>query len=268
MSRKCEKGAELAAKPKKQFTCPFPNCGRLFRTKFSMKRHSLIHSQNKQYICKHCGKKFALPQYLKEHIYTHTQDKPYVCGVAGCEKRFRQAGKLSLHRRTHKEYALKQYECQANFAEDKEEKECEEAFLKLPSEEPKKPEGGSSDRQFLRQNSGQTTASGNNNFREDLLKDDDAHCIGDDHDEQELIFNEPVPEGPGLTQEALNKFNESVDAGDTLLKYLDFLNSPLVVNLRPVLPLPPNGRLKPPVPSQEFRQQPDLFELVKKYTDG
>eukprot|EP00826_Nyctotherus_ovalis_P059705 TRINITY_DN832_c0_g1_i4.p1 TRINITY_DN832_c0_g1~~TRINITY_DN832_c0_g1_i4.p1 ORF type:complete len:154 (-),score=25.43 TRINITY_DN832_c0_g1_i4:53-514(-) len=45
----------------------------------------------------------------KEHRNTHTSEKPYVCGVSGCQERFSQTGKLSLHRRTHPEYKLKQY---------------------------------------------------------------------------------------------------------------------------------------------------------------
>ena len=48
-------------------------------------------------------------RYLKEHVHVHTKDKTYTCEIGGCKKRFRQAGKLSLHRRTHKEYSLKSY---------------------------------------------------------------------------------------------------------------------------------------------------------------
>ena len=103
-----------------KFVCSFPGCGRLFKTKFSMKRHSFVHNEDKKYVCKYCGKRFALPQYLREHAYTHTKDKPYVCGVSGCRERFRQAGKLSLHRRTHPEYQLKQYDCRVMFKDSHE----------------------------------------------------------------------------------------------------------------------------------------------------
>ena len=51
--------------------------------------------------CKYCDKRFSLKQYLKEHQYTHTGERPYICNINGCEKTFRQAGKLSLHRRQH-----------------------------------------------------------------------------------------------------------------------------------------------------------------------
>eukprot|EP00831_Metopus_contortus_P020751 TRINITY_DN19181_c0_g1_i1.p1 TRINITY_DN19181_c0_g1~~TRINITY_DN19181_c0_g1_i1.p1 ORF type:complete len:151 (-),score=18.50 TRINITY_DN19181_c0_g1_i1:213-623(-) len=96
------------------YPCPFKDCNKLFKSKFALKRHALIHSTDKPYPCPYCGKKFSLPQYMREHTYTHTQEKPYVCGVNGCQERFRQAGKLSLHRRTHSEYQTKEYNYSLN----------------------------------------------------------------------------------------------------------------------------------------------------------
>lgn len=84
-------------------------CDKMFTTKFSLNRHQFIHSNVKKYVCKYCPKKFALKQYLKEHECIHTNDKPYVCGVNGCQQKFRQRGKLSLHRRKHKGYKMKEY---------------------------------------------------------------------------------------------------------------------------------------------------------------
>ncbi len=91
------------------FICSYPGCGRTFRTKFSCKRHSYTHTNEKSFVCMYCGRKFTLQQHLKEHIYRHTKNKPYVCGVAGCRKSFRHASELSLHRRTHPEYKLRKY---------------------------------------------------------------------------------------------------------------------------------------------------------------
>jgi uncharacterized Zn-finger protein len=69
-----------------------------------------IHENAKKYICSYCSKTFSLPQYLREHNFTHTKELPYVCGVSGCTMRFRQAGKLCLHRRTHPEYQCHKYD--------------------------------------------------------------------------------------------------------------------------------------------------------------
>lgn len=98
-----------------RFSCSYLGCGRLFKTKFSMKRHMILHNKEKNYICENCGKQFALSQYLKEHSYVHTNILPFMCGVNGCKERFRQAGKLSLHRRTHEEYSIKHYYCPSIF---------------------------------------------------------------------------------------------------------------------------------------------------------
>lgn len=80
-----------------------------FTTKFSLTRHQFIHSNVKKFTWKYCPKKFALKQYLKEHEWIHTDDRPFVWGVGGCQMRFRQRGKLSLHRRKHKGYKMKEY---------------------------------------------------------------------------------------------------------------------------------------------------------------
>ena len=80
-----------------------------------MNRHTLIHSPNKNYKYQYCDKEFTLKQYLKEHTFTHTKAKPYVYGVNDCIKRFKQTGKLSLHRRTHKEYKVRGHDCNVHF---------------------------------------------------------------------------------------------------------------------------------------------------------
>ena len=32
-------------------------------------------------------------------MYTHTREKPFICGIDGCEEKFRQRGKRSIHQR-------------------------------------------------------------------------------------------------------------------------------------------------------------------------
>ena len=93
----------------KLFACNYPNCSQVFRTKFSCKRHRLTHTKEKLFACERCGKRFTLAQHLKEHSYRHSKKKPYICGVSDCQQAFRHASELSLHRRTHPEYQLRQY---------------------------------------------------------------------------------------------------------------------------------------------------------------
>ena len=168
----------------------------------------MIHTQEKQYICQHCGKTFALIKYLKEHTYTHTKDKPYVCGVGGCEKKFRQAGKLSLHRRTHKEYSLKQYKCHASVSESIERKEFQYNIDNLQLEIDIKKD---TYRNFARQDSGKTTATLNK--------------------EVDIIFTNINSEGLNIPK----MFDEN---NIEYIEYLELLCNSLVKNIRPILPPP------------------------------
>ena len=85
----------------KTFRCDYANCTKVFTTRFSLRRHYLTHLGIKEHQCQFCGKRFSLAQYLKEHIYIHTGEKPFMCRYPGCGKRFRQAGKLSIHKKLH-----------------------------------------------------------------------------------------------------------------------------------------------------------------------
>ena len=92
--------------PVREYQCDYGNCTKKYRTRFSLKRHYLSHLGIKQHQCPHCEKRFRLVQYLNEHIYTHTGERPFVCNYPGCNKRFRQAGKLSIHKKQHNKIAV------------------------------------------------------------------------------------------------------------------------------------------------------------------
>lgn len=86
---------------KRPYECHYPDCDKKFTTRFSLRRHIATHQPAKQFVCVICFKKFALAQYLKEHTYIHTGQKPFKCPYEGCTKAFRQAGKLSMHKKFH-----------------------------------------------------------------------------------------------------------------------------------------------------------------------
>eukprot|EP00826_Nyctotherus_ovalis_P056111 TRINITY_DN7517_c0_g1_i4.p1 TRINITY_DN7517_c0_g1~~TRINITY_DN7517_c0_g1_i4.p1 ORF type:complete len:224 (-),score=6.56 TRINITY_DN7517_c0_g1_i4:220-891(-) len=89
--------------------CTYPGCKQLFRSRFSCKRHQLVHTREKRFACVDCGRKFSFAQHLREHSYRHKGLKPYVCGVGDCAESFRHSSELSLHRRSHSQYRLKKY---------------------------------------------------------------------------------------------------------------------------------------------------------------
>ena len=93
----------------KIYQCKYPGCRSIFTSKFSFNRHQMIHQKMKSFNCKLCGKGFYFIQQLNEHSYTHTKKRPYICGVNNCEKCFRHASELSIHRRSHPEYKLRKY---------------------------------------------------------------------------------------------------------------------------------------------------------------
>jgi len=88
----------------KVYKCDFPECTKTYARLYSLKRHLVSHSGVKKFVCRTCGKRFALKQCLKEHSFIHTGEKPYVCPFPGCSKRFRQTGKLSIHKKSHGNY--------------------------------------------------------------------------------------------------------------------------------------------------------------------
>eukprot|EP00826_Nyctotherus_ovalis_P027920 TRINITY_DN218_c0_g1_i2.p1 TRINITY_DN218_c0_g1~~TRINITY_DN218_c0_g1_i2.p1 ORF type:complete len:195 (-),score=34.00 TRINITY_DN218_c0_g1_i2:173-757(-) len=91
------------------FPCTHPGCVGVFNTRFSWKRHQLVHKEEKEFECLKCGRRFTLIQQLKEHSYSHTKEKPFICGINGCPRSFRHASELSLHRRIHPEYKIRRY---------------------------------------------------------------------------------------------------------------------------------------------------------------
>jgi transcription factor YY len=85
----------------KMFMCKFEGCGNKFLDNSKLKRHQLVHTGEKRYMCDICGKRFSLDFNLRTHMRTHTGEKPYVCSVPDCGKRFTQSSNLTAHERTH-----------------------------------------------------------------------------------------------------------------------------------------------------------------------
>jgi len=76
-------------------------CTKEFTREYTLKMHLNVHRNIKRFVCDQCGKKFTVKQYLKEHLLTHTKDKPFACPFPGCTKKYRQRGKLYLHKKKH-----------------------------------------------------------------------------------------------------------------------------------------------------------------------
>lgn len=234
----------------KYFLCKHPGCGKFFRTKFSMTRHTLTHNQEKKFECSFCHKKFSLEHNMKEHTNTHTNEKPFVCGVDGCQERFRQSGKLSLHRRTHPGFALKEYTPNSDFNKKVKVKASarqqeKETSMKGLETQKKRVITRCPEQNLLRQGSGATnaTVSGNN---------------------EPILHKETTePQKTGLTQKALEEHDKLMELTmpDGIFKfYLELMPNVTPLNIRPVLPIPE----KISIPnSHEAITQLKLFELLE-----
>ena len=117
--------------PDKLVVCPWEGCGRYFHAQFSLNRHMIVHTQPKNLCCMYCERRFTLAQYLREHQYTHTKELPYICGISGCCMRFRQAGKLSLHRKTHPEYRARRYDYSLNKEKRTKKQDDKKSLIKI-----------------------------------------------------------------------------------------------------------------------------------------
>lgn len=83
-----------------QFCCGAPYCGKVYYSRFTLKRHvEVTHMKKRQAICPECGHTFATKQNLREHLHLHSVLKTFHCDL--CGKQFKQGSQLSLHKRKH-----------------------------------------------------------------------------------------------------------------------------------------------------------------------
>ncbi|XP_065585230.1 zinc finger protein 653-like isoform X1 [Cyrtonyx montezumae] len=79
--------------------CPQPGCGKKFYLTHHLRRHMVIHSGVREFICESCGKSFKRKNHLEVHRRTHTGETPLQCEV--CGYRCRQRASLTWHMRRH-----------------------------------------------------------------------------------------------------------------------------------------------------------------------
>ncbi|XP_036326370.1 zinc finger protein 236 [Rhagoletis pomonella] len=86
-------------------------CGKCYRQAVNLRNHiASAHESHRQFACPQCPKMFALKGRLRLHMRLHSGEKPYAC--TQCEKRFARGGHLQQHIISHHKGSTKQYVCE------------------------------------------------------------------------------------------------------------------------------------------------------------
>ncbi|XP_068249625.1 uncharacterized protein [Palaemon carinicauda] len=90
-------------------------CGKAFRNKILLKKHTAMHTKEPLFDCEECDKKFSRKESLTRHRLVHSGMKFYECSE--CGRMFNQNGHLRTHMLTHtKEKNFQCDSCNMKFA--------------------------------------------------------------------------------------------------------------------------------------------------------
>lgn len=85
---------------RKKYLCKAQGCGKYFRYKSEIVRHTATHSESRPFICQYesCLKAFKRNDALENHIRsTHTKETPFTCPVQECGLKFTTHGSFRYH---------------------------------------------------------------------------------------------------------------------------------------------------------------------------
>lgn len=102
---------EVMQGSKKTFHCTFPGCGKIFKFKSEIVRHTIIHQKDRPYSCTYegCKKSFKRADALENHKRIHAGILPYQCNLPGCDRKFATKAALRYHQIRHRNNRV--YKC-------------------------------------------------------------------------------------------------------------------------------------------------------------
>ena len=83
-------------------------CGKGLTSNYSLKKHKMLHWDNKPFVCLVCGKRFVQNSHLTLHVQKHSGIRSHLC--IECGKSFTTKGHLKEHMKFHTG-ERKVYEC-------------------------------------------------------------------------------------------------------------------------------------------------------------
>ena len=76
--------------------CDFEGCTKGFNSPKGLKRHSMVHTNERPFQCEFCASRFKSRIHLKTHTRVHTGETPFMC--AKCGNRFKFAATRDNHK--------------------------------------------------------------------------------------------------------------------------------------------------------------------------
>ncbi|CAG0895915.1 unnamed protein product [Darwinula stevensoni] len=73
-------------------------CPQVFNSLRDLQTHRRVHQTSRLEVCLVCGK-MVNSRYMKRHMLVHTEERPFACDQ--CSNAFRSSSELQIHRRTH-----------------------------------------------------------------------------------------------------------------------------------------------------------------------
>ncbi|KAI8363978.1 STE like transcription factor-domain-containing protein [Choanephora cucurbitarum] len=82
----------------KVYTCPLPQCARLFKRLEHLKRHFRTHTLERPYSCNMCGKNFSRTDNLAQHKKTHNRTRSTVSRSSSMRQKDKPSSPISQER--------------------------------------------------------------------------------------------------------------------------------------------------------------------------
>jgi len=90
----------MAEDDRKKYICKYKGCGKFFRYKSEIIRHTATHSESRPFVCHYdnCFKAFKRNDALENHIRSsHTKETPFICPFPDCGMKFTTHGSFRYH---------------------------------------------------------------------------------------------------------------------------------------------------------------------------
>lgn len=197
---------EKSAQKNRSYYCTFPGCGKAFRFKSEISRHSVVHLSDRSYPCDRPGCKKAFKRFdaLETHIKTHAKNKRFSCDYEDCNQKFASKAGLKYHLLKHRNELP--YKCTFS--------SCEKSFLTAACLA-KHLKSGLSHAKISKQKDFAEENSNNDNIFENFVSGSDSEEVTKERHTNRQSYE---PSSDESTQEQVQKLLESILKENQMMK--------------------------------------------------